>query len=78
MIFKPQMIQSASRTIIHAPADAIWQVIVDFGAADQYLAGVVNCTVEGEGVGARRRLTHLDGTTQLSSASKSSTKRPSG
>jgi hypothetical protein len=38
-------------------------VISDFGAASQYLAGVVNCTVEGEGVGARRTLTSADGST---------------
>ncbi len=46
---------------IHVPADAIWQVISDFGAAGQYLAGVVDCTVEGEGVGALRTLTSADG-----------------
>ena len=46
---------------IHAPADAIWQVISDFGAACQYLSKVVNCTVEGAGVGALRTLTSADG-----------------
>ena len=51
------MTQVSSKTTIHAPADAVWQVIGDFGAACQYLAGVVDCTVEGEGVGARRTLT---------------------
>jgi hypothetical protein len=64
------MIQSASKTIIHVPADAIWQVIGDYGAACQYLPRIVNCTVEGEGVGALRTLTHVDGTTQLSSTGK--------
>jgi hypothetical protein len=29
-------------------------MLSDFGAASQYLVGVVNCTVEGKGVGARR------------------------
>ena len=57
------MTQVSSKIIIHAPADAIWQVISDFGAGDQYLAGVVNCTVEGEGVGALRTLTSADGST---------------
>ena len=52
----------ATRTVtIHVPADAIWQVISDFGAAGQYLAGVVDCTVVGEGVGALRTLTSADG-----------------
>ena len=57
------MTQASSTITIHAPADAIWQVIGDFGAACQYLAGVVNCTVEGEGVGALRTLTSADGST---------------
>ncbi len=48
-------------TLINLSADAIWQVISDFGAAGQYLAGVVDCTVEGEGVGALRTLTSADG-----------------
>jgi len=36
-------------------------VISEFGAAGRYLAGVVDCTVEGEGVGALRTLTSADG-----------------
>ena len=55
------MTQVSSTLKINAPADAIWQVIGDFGAAGQYLAGVVDCTVEGEGVGALRTLTSADG-----------------
>lgn len=57
------MTSASSRTIIQAPADAIWHVIGDFGAAGRYLDGVVNCTVEGEGVGAVRSLTSVDGST---------------
>jgi hypothetical protein len=45
---------------IHAPADAIWQVIGDLSTACHYLAMVVNCTVEGTGVGALRTLTSVD------------------
>jgi hypothetical protein len=41
----------------------LWQVIGDFCAAGQYLAMVVNCTVEGEGVGALRTLISTDGST---------------
>lgn len=57
------MAQASSRIVIHVPAYAIWQVISDFGAAGQYLAGVIDCTVEGEGVGAQRTLTNVDGST---------------
>ena len=54
----------ASCTImIHAPADVIWQLIGDFGPACQYLVRVADCTVEGEGVGAQRTLTSIDGST---------------
>jgi hypothetical protein len=55
-------VTNASRSSsINMPADAIWQVLSDFGAASQYLSGVVDCTVEGEGVGALRTLTSADG-----------------
>ncbi len=55
------MTRVACQTTIHVPADVVWQVISDFGAACQYLSMVVNCTVEGAGVGARRTLTSADG-----------------
>ena len=48
---------------IHAPADAIWQVISDFGAACQYLVMVDDCSVVGQGIGALRTLTSTDGST---------------
>jgi hypothetical protein len=57
-----RMTRASSTIAIHAPADAIWRVISDFGAACQYLDQVVDCTVEGEGVGALRTLTNADGT----------------
>ena len=53
------------KTMIHAPANAIWQVISDFGAACQYLTRVVNCSVEGAGIGALRTLTSPDGDTLI-------------
>jgi hypothetical protein len=71
------MTQVSCKITIYAPADAIWQLIGDFGAAGQYLAGVVNCTVEGEGVGARRTLTPPTAA-RLSSASKRWTRWPTG
>jgi len=57
------MTQASSKIIVNAPADAIWQVIGDFNAACHYLAMVVNCTVEGQGIGAVRTLTNADGST---------------
>ena len=57
------MTRVSRRIIIHAPADAIWRLISDFGAAGQHLPGIVRCTVEGAGVGALRTLTHADGST---------------
>ena len=57
------MAQASGMIVIGAPADAIWQVINDFSAADRYLAGVVDCTIEGNGIGALRTLTSVDGST---------------
>jgi hypothetical protein len=58
-----EMSHATSAVTIHVPADTIWRVISDFGAARVYLTGVVECTVEGEGVGAQRTLTDADGST---------------
>lgn len=55
------MTRATSRITIDTSADAIWQLIGDFGGAGQYLVGVVGCTVEGEGIGAQRTLTYVDG-----------------
>ena len=57
------MTQIYSKISIYSPAETIWQVISDFGAADQYLTWVVDCMVEGDGVGSRRTLTSFDGST---------------
>lgn len=57
------MAHAFNKTTFNASADAIWQVLSDFGAACQFLFMVVNCTVEGAGVGARRTLTSADGST---------------
>ena len=52
------MTQVSSTITINAPADTIWQLISDFGAAGHYLAGIGDCTVAGDGVGALRTLTN--------------------
>ena len=55
------MTYASNKLIIDVSADATWRVISDFGAACQYLAMVINCTVEGTGIGALRTLTYADG-----------------
>jgi len=57
------MTHATSMITIHVPADAIWQVISDFGAACQYLVMVDDCSVVGQGIGALRTLTSADGST---------------
>lgn len=52
-------------TTIHAPIDAIRQMISDFEAGSKYLAFVKHCVVHGQGVGALRTLTYLDGSVVL-------------
>jgi len=57
------MTHASFKTTINMSADAIWQVLSDFGAACQYLVMVVDCKVEGQGLGALRTLTYADGST---------------
>jgi hypothetical protein len=57
------MTQASCKTEINMPAEDVWQVLSDFGAACQYLVMVENCTVEGQGIGALRTLTYTDGST---------------
>ena len=57
------MTHASSTITIHASADAIWQVISDFGAACKYLVMVDDCSVAGQGIGALRTLTSTDGST---------------
>lgn len=55
--------RASSKITIDASADAVWQVLGDFGAAYRYLASIINCAVEGAGIGALRVLTSADGGT---------------
>lgn len=57
------MAQVSHKSTVNAPDFAIWKEISRFGRADHYLPGVVRCTVEGDGVGAQRKLTNADGST---------------
>lgn len=55
------MAQVYVSTKVKASADAVWRAIRDFGGLDKFLHDVVNVTVEGQGVGAVRKLTFEDG-----------------
>lgn len=55
------MIQALTRILIHQTADDIWRVIRGFETGCRYLYGVVDCMVEGEGVGALRTLVSANG-----------------
>lgn len=55
------MIQAISKIIIHQSADDIWRVISGFEAGCRYLHGVVDCVVEGKGIGALRTLVSANG-----------------
>lgn len=46
---------------ITAPASAVWATIADFGTVAAYLPSVVDCRLEGTGIGTRRVLTTTDG-----------------
>lgn len=37
---------------IAAPAQAVWELIANFGGTDQWIRGVESVSVTGEGVGA--------------------------
>ena len=46
---------------IPAPADAVWQIVRDFGAIDDYVPPITSACLSGEGLGAERTLTLADG-----------------
>jgi hypothetical protein len=57
------MAQASYKIVIHASLLAIWTEISNFGAAGPYLHRVVDCTADGDGVGAQRTLAYADGST---------------
>jgi len=59
------MLHAIQVVTIDAPADAVWQMISDFEAGAKYLAMVTHCVVQGQGIGALRTLTYLDGSVIL-------------
>ncbi len=46
---------------IGASADAVWALVGDFGGLERWAQGIQRCEVEGEGVGAVRRLSIAGG-----------------
>jgi hypothetical protein len=56
-----------SRTgTIEAAPEAVWATIADFGTAATYFPAIVECVLEGSGIGARRHLRTDDGGTTIS------------
>ena len=51
---------------IAAPAEQVWATIADFGSAHTYFPSIVECTLVGSGLGARRHLVTDDGGTTIS------------
>ena len=59
-----QVVKVARHGSIKAPAEPVWSTVANFGSAHTYFPAVVDCRVEGSGVGARRHLkTDIGGTT---------------
>ena len=54
-------IQVSATGAISAPASAVWATVADFGTVAAYLPSVVECRLEGTGIGCRRVLTTGDG-----------------
>ena len=46
---------------LNAPADVVWARVGDFGTLHTYQPGIVNCTLDGEGIGSVRTLHFADG-----------------
>lgn len=55
------MLEVSVKTVIDVPAENVWSIIRDFGSIGKYVSAVENCTVDGEGIGAKRMLELKDG-----------------
>jgi len=51
---------------INAAPEKVWATIADFGSAHTYFPSIVECTLVGSGIGARRHLVTDDGGTTIS------------
>ena len=43
------------------PASRLWELVSNFGALDEIMDGIDECVLEGEGIGATRRVTTRNG-----------------
>ncbi len=43
------------------PASSLWKLVSDFGGLDKIMDGIDECVLEGEGIGATRRVTLANG-----------------
>jgi hypothetical protein len=59
-------IQVTRSGTIHAAPEKVWATIADFGSAHTYFPSIVECVLEGSGIGARRHLRTDDGGTTIS------------
>jgi Polyketide cyclase / dehydrase and lipid transport len=60
------IIQVTRTGTIQAPAESVWATIADFGSAHTYFPAIIECTLVGSGIGARRHLRTDDGGTTIS------------
>ena len=60
----PPAIEVSRTGTIKAAPEKVWATIADFGSAHTYFPSIVECTLVGSGIGARRHLvTDVGGTT---------------
>jgi hypothetical protein len=60
------VLEVSRRGTIKASPEAVWATIADFGNVDTYFPAIVECVLEGAGIGARRHLRTDDGGTTIS------------
>ena len=61
-----QAVEVSRTGTILAPPEKVWATIADFGSAHTYFPSIVECTLVGSGIGARRHLRTDDGGTTIS------------
>ena len=59
------MSHAVVKKTVHAPVDAVWETLSQFGGIEEYVPAIVSCVLEGSGLGARRTLVFGDGATVL-------------
>jgi len=62
----PPAIEVSRKGTINAAPEKVWATIADFGSAHTYFPSIVECTLVGSGIGARRHLVTDDGGTTIS------------